>query len=373
MVFALVLAFLSLLSPIASQDIVSQDFAKYAKGAFPYTSQMVYGDWPNVKGPLKMLAPDGSCKVNDGAIYGYFPKGKILGYDSGFTWYSELDTPMAEGTMEYDVYFQEGFDFTKGGKLPGVCGLDCPVGCSAVSPQRGWSTRLMWREGGGMVTYAYYPDKPKAIRCGEDWRWSKKVVPGRWFNVKIYTKINTPGKADGISKAYLDGELVMQKTGIMFRYNSADSYTISRAYLTTYVGGSSVEMFAPSHDQFIKFDNFKVYSGPVRSSAPVPAPRGQPPGAPAPSTSSGALQAKLTVYKTFTGGFCATVSVTASKYCSTWTVGVVSPTSVDLWGIDMIAAKLYRSNIPINQGETRYAGMCTYSAPAAVSIQAQCA
>jgi hypothetical protein len=39
----------------------------------------------------------------------------------------------------------------------GPKGAACPVGCSSVSKDRGFSTRLMWREGGAMVTYAYYP------------------------------------------------------------------------------------------------------------------------------------------------------------------------------------------------------------------------
>jgi hypothetical protein len=107
----------------------------------------------------------------------------------------------------------------------------------------------MWREGGKMVTYAYYPDKPKSIRCGEDWNWSKKVRAGEWNNIRMWQLLNTPGKKDGEFKAWLNGELVLHKTGIMYRYK--DEFKISRAYITTYCGGSSRSLFAPKQDQHI--------------------------------------------------------------------------------------------------------------------------
>jgi hypothetical protein len=59
-----------------------------------------------------------------------------------------------------------------------------------------------------MVTYAYYPDKPKSIRCGEDWKWSKGVESGKWHHIRMWSKLNTPGEPDGEFKAWLDGEEV---------------------------------------------------------------------------------------------------------------------------------------------------------------------
>lgn len=86
----------------------------------------------------------------------------------------------------------------------------CPTGCSSVDRDRGFSTRLMWRRGGGIVTYAYYPDKPKSIRCGEDWKWSEKLQSGKWHEIKIWLKLNTvsgrSARKDGQFKAWLDGE-----------------------------------------------------------------------------------------------------------------------------------------------------------------------
>ncbi len=296
--------------------VLSQALAQYTSPT-GYSRSNVDGDWPSTQGPYKMLAPDGSAKASDGALYGYFPKGKILGHSTGFTWYSNLDAPLNEATMQYDIWFDAGFDWKLGGKLPGMCGYDCPVGCSAVNRERGWSTRLMWRKNGGMVTYAYYPDKPRAIRCGEDWWWDNDAESGRWHTIRLYNKMNTPGQPDGVSRAWLDGKLVLDKTDVPFRYQDDPKYGISRIYLTTYAGGSDVARFAPDHDQYIKFRNFLVWEGACDSPDGSQGPSGssEPSGSPEPSGSGGSgtqeqsaagpSGPKYTIRNTFAGGFCA--------------------------------------------------------------------
>lgn len=259
---------------------LSQNFNKYGSVTKGYTLSDMSADWPRSEGPFKMLSPSDSqggfyrsalpyCQVRNGELFGYFPKGKILAEASGFSWFVEL-TPMDSATMSYDVYFEPGFDFSYGGKLSGLAGLDAPRGCSTVSDTRGWSQRLMWQKGGGMITYAYYPKKSVAIRCGENWKWNSAVQTGRWHNIRMFVQINTAGVANGISKAWLDGKLVLDKRDVMYRMIDKPEYTITKAYITTYVGGSSVEMFAPDHDQWIKFDNFKVWKGSCTPFDPAP-------------------------------------------------------------------------------------------------------
>ena len=181
------------------------------------------------------------------------------------------------------------------GKTPQGKLAACPVGCSEVSRDRGFSTRLMWRSGGAVVTYAYYPDKPKSIRCGEDWKWSKKFQTGKWHHIRMWAKLNTPGKADGEYKAWLDGEQVLYRTKIPYRYNG--SFKISRSYITTYAGGSSVSLFAPNKDQYIWFKDFQTWSGGNANSAcsggssPAPA-TSSPNPSPSPSSSGGTVGLK---------------------------------------------------------------------------------
>jgi hypothetical protein len=326
MFVAIVLGFTAFVAGAAGEcaSVLTQSLAQYTTPT-GYAESNVRGDWPSPLGPFKMLAPGGSCKANDGALYGYFPKGKILGYDTGFTWYAELPRPLASATMQYDVYFDAGFDWKKGGKLPGLCGFDCPVGCSTVNRERGWSTRLMWRSGGRMTTYAYYPDKPAAIRCGEDWWWSRTVQSGVWHTVRLHVKINTPGKPDGVSRAWLDGRLVLDKTDVVYRYKDTMDHAVTRAYITTYAGGSSVADFAPSRDQYIKFRNFAVWEGDCDrpGGTPVPPAPVQGPGKGSP------VQYRVTAK--YYGGFCAELLLA----CSAGYVLKPSTTAgVRPWGLD---------------------------------------
>jgi hypothetical protein len=52
---------------------------------------------------------------------------------------------------------------------------------------------------------------------------------------------------------------VLDKTGIRYRYT--DKFKVSRTYITTYCGGSVVDGFAPSQDQYIWFDEFESGTG----------------------------------------------------------------------------------------------------------------
>lgn len=58
--------------------------------------------------------------------------------------------------LSYEVAFDKGFQWVKGGKLPGLRGGSDTSGCEGGAEPNGtdcWSTRLMWRtagEGEGM-------------------------------------------------------------------------------------------------------------------------------------------------------------------------------------------------------------------------------
>ncbi|KAG5219698.1 polysaccharide lyase family protein [Salix suchowensis] len=66
-----------------------------------------------------------------------------------------------EITLGYRVFFQKGFDWVKGGKLPGVYGGDSDdeaISCSGGRRStKCFSARLMWRSGGQGEFYTYLP------------------------------------------------------------------------------------------------------------------------------------------------------------------------------------------------------------------------
>ncbi|KAI1292711.1 hypothetical protein EDD11_008601 [Mortierella claussenii] len=72
--------------------------------------------------------------------------------------------------LEYQMFFQPGFQWVKGGKLPGILignESGCNAGCSGGgSAERCISTRMMWRADGGGELYlyaaksVYFPKEP---------------------------------------------------------------------------------------------------------------------------------------------------------------------------------------------------------------------
>ena len=209
------------------------------------------------QGPFQLA----NCALAGGDLVGFFPQGAITAADSGFSYFVDLPTPLAAATLSYDVYFAPGFGWETGGVLPGLCGLDCPAGCGPVTRGRGWSVQPAWRQDGGVVSAAFYPDKPAAFPCGEDWWWSNALQTGRWHAVKLYVRVNTPGRPDGVTRGWIDGRLVLDRRDVLFRYMSSDAYGVTRVSVSTFAGGSNAALFAPAQSQFVRFANMTVWEG----------------------------------------------------------------------------------------------------------------
>lgn len=60
-----------------------------------------------------------------------------------------------------------------------------------TSNTTGWSSRLMFRPEGAVVSYTYFLGKVKD--CGDDLPWNAYFLAGQFHEVKVYVKMNTPG------------------------------------------------------------------------------------------------------------------------------------------------------------------------------------
>ncbi len=150
-------------------------------------------------------------------------------------------------TLEYSVLFPSGFQWVKGGKLPGLYGghMTCSGGDDATSC---FSTRLMWREDGAGELYlvsisALYPKcshsfshqyAPKDMQtkalcqtppfsyCDEDYglsigRGSFNFTPGAWTTLRQTVTLNTPGQQDGGFLLEVDGKLAIHREDVFYR------------------------------------------------------------------------------------------------------------------------------------------------------------
>ena len=69
------------------------------------------------------------------------------------------------------------------------CNAVCPVGCE--DPGDTFSSRVMWRHDGKLVSYMYLPGDKK--RCGIDWDWPGAFGDNTWKEVRVFMQVNDMG------------------------------------------------------------------------------------------------------------------------------------------------------------------------------------
>ena len=205
-----------------------------------------------------------------------YPEGMHRSSATGGQWQLLFDQDYEELFVEYRVKFREGFDFVRGGKLPGLIGGAANVGGNRPDGTDGFSARMHWRTDGSggspftntgfahMTQYLYHPDQPNDT--GEDFRWDDSSTgawqffeSGRWYHLRhrvvMNTVVNGVGQHDGIVQGWLDGELVFDVRNIRFR--DVTTFAIDGFYFSTFFGGSG-DQWNTSKDEVAFFDDFVI-------------------------------------------------------------------------------------------------------------------
>ncbi|KAG9035943.1 hypothetical protein FRB95_010151 [Tulasnella sp. JGI-2019a] len=204
-----------------------------------------------------------------------FPEGSInpankIAPKGGFGFY--MGGPSANLSFEnateillsYAVYFEPGFEFVRGGKLPGPYGGSTPeiaYGCSGGRKEdrdQAFSLRLMWRRNGDGEIYAYLPlvkentdvltRVPPKSEQNPDYgfsigRGAWRFKPGKWTVVAQRVQLNDAGVANGEIDIWANGEKVICATGVVIRENPD---TVFRgAHFQTFFGGNQPEWASP--------------------------------------------------------------------------------------------------------------------------------
>ena len=173
--------------------------------------------------------------------------------------------PSEDTTLSYEVFFPKGFDFNRGGKLPGLASDKAISGGNKATND--YSVRLMWRTKGQGEAYSYVPPslqiKEYYSKCTESnaqygdsiGRGSFTFVCGDWNKIKIRTKLNTPGKHDGIIQVYHNEKKEIDMNCVCFRQNK--NVLTSYMMFSTFYGGSTQD-WAPEKTNIAKFRNFVI-------------------------------------------------------------------------------------------------------------------
>ncbi|KAH8111192.1 hypothetical protein DFH11DRAFT_1690460 [Phellopilus nigrolimitatus] len=162
----------------------------------------------------------------------------------------------------YSVMFQDGFEFNKGGKLPGAFGGDgdSAFGCSGGrqdARSKCFDGRLMWRTNGTGELYTYLPltDANAAAQlavpgtiANSDYGYSVgrgaySFPTNEWVTVMERVKLNTANQTDGEIKLWVNGQAVISLTNVSLREDAGA--TIQGMQFQTFFGGSTSDWASP--------------------------------------------------------------------------------------------------------------------------------
>ncbi|KAJ7213993.1 polysaccharide lyase family 14 protein [Mycena pura] len=207
-----------------------------------------------------------------------YPKGSInpaAPIPGGFGFYlagpAPFATKLSSGTgavhvvLSYRMMLQEGWEWVKGGKLPGIFGGegDFSYACTGGRQDnrcRCFNIRPMWRAQGLGELYTYLPLTPSnrarllavppmskenpdyGVSVGRGAFTFTRAVGG-WISLAFRVKLNAVGHEDGELELWVDGRSVINVSGLTFR--ESDGARIKGGHFQTFFGGHQDDWASP--------------------------------------------------------------------------------------------------------------------------------
>ncbi len=207
-------------------------------------------DWVASKGGLSVTVRRGQ---HDGASYQY-----------------ELKPEPEDYYARYRIWFDPSYRRSGGtliGKLPGFAATYGRCGWGGRRADGScWSARLFPYQASNGIALGYYLYHMDMGQWGDDnRRWPGTLAYSQWHCVEQHVKLNTPGQANGLLEAWVNGTSVYRATNVRFR--NTPTAKVQAFWWDIYVGGSWVA----EQDMTVKFDQVAV--GPQRLGCGGPAQR----------------------------------------------------------------------------------------------------
>ena len=166
-------------------------------------------------------------------------------------------TPGTEYTLSYDIFFDNDWNISTGGKYHGLVPNNTTSGCAPIEAD-GWSCRVVFDDRNPYL-YTYHQDKNAT--CGDKSRnINLQLNKNQWYAVSMHLKLNTADNVnDGFAKLYINGTLVATQNNREFRSVINNATKITQFYFCTFLGaGPTGAIKTRNH---ARFDNFGVYPG----------------------------------------------------------------------------------------------------------------
>lgn len=234
--------------------------------------------WSSVsKGSTTERMPkDWEGAIDGSALKVTVPEGKTNGLNGNIRFGDKFGGEPEAMYFRYLLRFGNDWDPSlSGGKLPGFAGTYNRAGWGGrkANGENGWSARgafFKWkpdpiREDNfrGIGSYVYHAGMTGTY--GSQWGWNLgrtgMLEKNRWYSIEQYVQLNNPGQHNGVLKAWVDGELVFERTDL--RYRDVSDLKIETLWMNVYHGGTTP---AP-HDMSLYIDNLVIsreYIGPFR-------------------------------------------------------------------------------------------------------------
>ena len=275
------LGFLAFVSPATADVLLQSDFS----------SPSWYVDWqrndnqepytwePKNTTRIEPTSTTAGFKPFDGAALQIrIREGENTGTGLSFFPRTVLGEDPEELYLRYYLRFGSTWNHVQNGKLPGFGGTHDVAGWGAKpsNGSNGWSARGKFGEPCSndkinVGTYYYHADMDGTY--GDSIGWTNGCTNGlnrnQWYAIEYYIKLNTPGSSDGILRGWIDGQMVMEKTGL--RFDDTGDFRIERVWMNVYHGGAKVapqEMHLFIDDVVISQE--PIGAGPVVTQKPKP-------------------------------------------------------------------------------------------------------
>ncbi|KAF8525039.1 hypothetical protein BU17DRAFT_42049 [Hysterangium stoloniferum] len=228
--------------------------------------------------------PDASSSNDTAVLRTTYPKGTFSDNDGGAQFLSLFNRSQPQTMLvSYEVAFEDGFDWVKGGKLPGLRGGPNTTACEGGNLSNGtncFSTRMMWRAGGVGEVYGYLPPSNNYlcsgsstvgfVICDSDFgtsigRSSFTFVTGAWNKISMLVQLNDPvDLANGNIILYYNDVIAIQESGLQLR--SDENVLATGFFFSTFFGGND-KSWAPTSDQHAFFRNFQIWASNATSNS----------------------------------------------------------------------------------------------------------
>lgn len=250
-----------------SASLSAQDGLKSSDVIFhcDFESETWWDEWGLRDSPKRVDAveedPRREFKSHDGkALRIRVEEGGHYGVSLQYQFAKRLGSEPEEIYFRY--YLRLGSDWKpeNGGKLPGIAGTYGRAGWGGrkVDGTDGWSARGLFKgQKNGRTPigfYCYHADMRG--KYGDNWVWDDNGFPGldnnRWYCIEQHVRMNTPGKNDGMMRAWVDDKLVFEKSDVRMR--DVDKLKIETVWINVYNGGT----WTAKQDQHLFIDDVTI-------------------------------------------------------------------------------------------------------------------